>query len=71
FSFSNENDAGHSQDADVSASENGSFAADEENNSNSESNDLHDQFRDNVSQDNVSQDNNGAQNLRRSSSVRY
>ncbi|GKE99513.1 putative RNA-directed DNA polymerase, partial [Tanacetum coccineum] len=41
--FSNENDEGHSQDADVSASENGSVAADEENNSNSEGNDLHDQ----------------------------
>ncbi|GKB23527.1 ribonuclease H-like domain-containing protein [Tanacetum coccineum] len=60
--FSNENDAGHSQDADDSASENGSFAADEQNNSNSEGNDLHDQ-----SQDNVSQDINGAQNLRTSS----
>ncbi|GJU87918.1 ribonuclease H-like domain-containing protein [Tanacetum coccineum] len=44
-----------------------SHSADEENNSNSESNDLHDQSQDNVSQDNVSQDNNGAQNLRRSS----
>ncbi|GJT21334.1 ribonuclease H-like domain-containing protein [Tanacetum coccineum] len=30
--FSNENDAGHSQDTDASASENGSFATDEENN---------------------------------------
>nr|GEV07423.1 ribonuclease H-like domain-containing protein [Tanacetum cinerariifolium] len=47
-------------DADAYASENGSFAADEENNSNSEGNGLHDQ-----SQDNVSQDNNDAQNLRR------
>nr|GEV94105.1 ribonuclease H-like domain-containing protein [Tanacetum cinerariifolium] len=44
---------------DASASENGSFAADEENNSNFKGNGLHDQ-----SQDNVSQDNNGAQNLR-------
>nr|GEW17959.1 ribonuclease H-like domain-containing protein [Tanacetum cinerariifolium] len=49
-------------DANASVSENGSFAADEENNSNSEGNGLHDQ-----SQDNVSQDNNGAQNLRMSS----
>ncbi|GJT50026.1 ribonuclease H-like domain-containing protein, partial [Tanacetum coccineum] len=47
---------------DDSVSENRSFAADEENNSNSEGNGLHDQ-----SQDNVSQDINGAQNLRRSS----
>nr|GEW38001.1 ribonuclease H-like domain-containing protein [Tanacetum cinerariifolium] len=50
--FSNENDAGHSQDADVSAIENGIFAIDEENNSNSEGNDLHDQSHDNVTQDN-------------------
>ncbi|GJU89326.1 ribonuclease H-like domain-containing protein [Tanacetum coccineum] len=57
-----ENDAGHSQDAGGSASENGSFAGYEEHNSNSEGNGLHDQ-----SQDNVSQDNNGDQNLRRSS----
>nr|GEX34169.1 ribonuclease H-like domain-containing protein [Tanacetum cinerariifolium] len=63
--FLNENDAGHSQDADVFASENASFAADEENNSNYKGNDLHDQSQDNVSQDNVSQDNNGTQNLRR------
>ncbi|GJR94670.1 ribonuclease H-like domain-containing protein [Tanacetum coccineum] len=60
FAFSNENDAGHSQDADASASE--SFATDEVKNSSSEGNDLHDQ-----TQDNVSQDNNGVQNLRRSS----
>ncbi|GKB94661.1 putative RNA-directed DNA polymerase, partial [Tanacetum coccineum] len=53
---------GHSQDADASANENGSFASDEENINNFEGNGLHDQ-----SQDNVSQDNNGAQNLRRSS----
>ncbi|GJY48666.1 ribonuclease H-like domain-containing protein [Tanacetum coccineum] len=45
---------------DASASENGSFVAYEEHNSNSKGNGLHDQ-----SQDNVSQDNNGAQNLRR------
>ncbi|GKF88377.1 hypothetical protein Tco_0259254, partial [Tanacetum coccineum] len=57
-----ENDVRHSQDADVSACENGSFATYEEHNSNSEGNGLHNQ-----SQDNVSQDNNGAQNLRRSS----
>ncbi|GKC76007.1 hypothetical protein Tco_1126781 [Tanacetum coccineum] len=43
FAFSNENNEGHSQDVDVSASKNGSVAADEENNSNSEGNDLHDQ----------------------------
>ncbi|GJY54101.1 putative RNA-directed DNA polymerase [Tanacetum coccineum] len=41
---------------------NESFAADEDKNSSSEGNGLHDQ-----SQDNVSQDNNGVQNLRRSS----
>ncbi|GJV47871.1 ribonuclease H-like domain-containing protein [Tanacetum coccineum] len=58
----NENDAGHFQDADASASENGSFAAYEENNSNSKGNGLHDQ-----SQENVSQANNDTQNLRRSS----
>ncbi|GJU79874.1 ribonuclease H-like domain-containing protein [Tanacetum coccineum] len=46
--FSNENDARHSQDADASASENGSFAADEENNSNYEGNGLHDQSQDNA-----------------------
>ncbi|GKB52403.1 ribonuclease H-like domain-containing protein, partial [Tanacetum coccineum] len=57
-----ENDAGQSQDIGASASENGSFTAYEEHNSNSEGNGLHDQ-----SQDNVSQDNNGNQNLRRSS----
>ncbi|GJX75662.1 ribonuclease H-like domain-containing protein [Tanacetum coccineum] len=49
---------GHSQDSNVSASENESFAADEDKNSSSEGNGLHDQ-----SQDNVSQDNNGVQNL--------
>ncbi|GJU36840.1 ribonuclease H-like domain-containing protein [Tanacetum coccineum] len=42
-----DNDAGHSQDADASANENGSFAADEENNNNSEGNGLHDQSQDN------------------------
>nr|GEY72342.1 auxilin-like protein [Tanacetum cinerariifolium] len=41
--------------------ENGSFAVDEENNSNFKGNGLHNQ-----SQNNVSQDNNGAQNLKRS-----
>ncbi|GJX90221.1 ribonuclease H-like domain-containing protein [Tanacetum coccineum] len=45
--FSKENDAGHSQDADASASENGSFVADEENKSNYEGNGLHDQSHDN------------------------
>ncbi|GKC81891.1 ribonuclease H-like domain-containing protein, partial [Tanacetum coccineum] len=59
---SKDNDVGHSQDADASASENGSFVAYKEHNSNSKGNGLHDQ-----SQDNVSQDNNGAQNLRMSS----
>ncbi|GJZ16433.1 putative RNA-directed DNA polymerase [Tanacetum coccineum] len=59
---SNENDVGHSQDADDFASENESFAADEDKNNSYEGNDLHDQ-----NQDNVSQDNNGVQSLRRSS----
>ncbi|GJW53973.1 putative RNA-directed DNA polymerase [Tanacetum coccineum] len=59
---SNENDEGHSQNADDFASENECFAADEDKNNNSEGNDLHDQ-----NQENVSQDNNGVQNLRRSS----
>nr|GEZ14629.1 ribonuclease H-like domain-containing protein [Tanacetum cinerariifolium] len=45
------NDAGHSQDVDVSASENGSFAACEENNNNSEGSGLHDQTQEDVSQD--------------------
>ncbi|GKD61464.1 ribonuclease H-like domain-containing protein, partial [Tanacetum coccineum] len=59
---SNANYVGHFQDVDVSASENGSFSAHEENNNNSEGNDLHDQ-----SHEEVSQANNDVQNLRRSS----
>nr|GEV19889.1 hypothetical protein [Tanacetum cinerariifolium] len=50
FAFFNENDAGHSQDADASVSENESFAADENKSSSSEGNDLHGQTQDNVSQ---------------------
>nr|GEZ33312.1 ribonuclease H-like domain-containing protein [Tanacetum cinerariifolium] len=42
FAFSNENDARNFQDADVSASENGSFAANEDNINSSKGNDLHD-----------------------------
>ncbi|GJT24664.1 ribonuclease H-like domain-containing protein [Tanacetum coccineum] len=51
-----DNDAGHSQDADDSASENGSFAADKENNSNSEGIGLHDQSHDNVDAMNAEMD---------------
>nr|GEV06713.1 putative reverse transcriptase, RNA-dependent DNA polymerase, Gag-polypeptide of LTR copia-type [Tanacetum cinerariifolium] len=47
FAFSKDNDAGHFEDANASTSKNRSFAADEENNSNSEGNDLHDQSQDN------------------------
>nr|GEV99201.1 ribonuclease H-like domain-containing protein [Tanacetum cinerariifolium] len=42
YAFSNENDTGNFQDADVSTSENGSFAANEDNINSSEGNDLHD-----------------------------
>ncbi|GJU77958.1 ribonuclease H-like domain-containing protein [Tanacetum coccineum] len=59
---SNENGVRHSQDADDFASENESFAADEDKNTSFEGNDLHDQ-----NQDNVCQDNNNVQNLIRSS----
>ncbi|GKC78613.1 hypothetical protein Tco_1129387 [Tanacetum coccineum] len=44
------NDAAHSQDVDVSASENGCFPAYEENNNNSEVSGLHDQTQEDVSQ---------------------
>nr|GEW83571.1 ribonuclease H-like domain-containing protein [Tanacetum cinerariifolium] len=46
--FSNENDAGHSQDADASASENESFATDEDKNNSFEGIDIHDQTQDNT-----------------------
>nr|GEZ17141.1 ribonuclease H-like domain-containing protein [Tanacetum cinerariifolium] len=42
FTSSNENDVGHSHDADDFASENESFAADEDKNNSSKGNDLHD-----------------------------
>ncbi|GJX56459.1 ribonuclease H-like domain-containing protein [Tanacetum coccineum] len=59
---SNGNDGGHFQGANASASENGGFAAYEENNDNSKGNVLHDH-----SQEEVNQANNDVQNLRRSS----
>ncbi|GJX97740.1 ribonuclease H-like domain-containing protein [Tanacetum coccineum] len=57
--FLNENDAGHFQDTNVSASENGSFASNEDNINSSEGNDLYDH-----TQKDVSQVNTNVQNLR-------
>ncbi|GJT18392.1 ribonuclease H-like domain-containing protein [Tanacetum coccineum] len=59
---SKENDEGHLQDADASASESEGFAALEENNSNSEGNAFHDH-----SQEGINQVNNDVPNLRRCS----